>query len=95
MCLRLWGNTRTGKKAGAFFGDGFEGGVNLQFPTRIGSDGISVLDSVSRTYTPMENLIHTFGHEVGHSLGLDIGTQWHVEGDRMGMDAVDKFRALR
>ena len=76
------------------FGQGFEGAPYLHIPTRIGSDGLTVLDSVMRTYTPMENLIHTIGHEVGHSLGLDVGTDLHIDSDRMGMNAVDRFRGM-
>ena len=90
-----WGgafNTKTGTLY--IFGEGFKGVSNLQIPTRIGSDGLSVLESVSRTYTPMENLVHTIGHEVGHSLGYDVGTVWHIDGERMGMDAVDRFRGV-
>ena len=76
------------------FAEGFEGVSNIQIPTRVGSDGYSVLDSVSRAYTPMEYLIHTIGHEVGHSLGLDVGTNLHIDAERMGMDAVDRFRSM-
>lgn len=76
------------------FGEGFKGATNLQIPTRIGNNRLSVLDSVSRTYTPMENLVHTIGHEVGHSLGLDVGTDLHIDSERMGMNAVDRFPGM-
>ena len=42
----------------------------------------------------MENLIHTIGPEVGHSLGLDVGNVLHIDSERMGMDAVDRFRGM-
>ncbi len=76
------------------FGEGFEGAPHMTIHTKVGSDGYTVLDSVSRSYTPMEYLIHTIGHEVSHSLGFDLETALHIDGERMGLEAVDRFRSM-
>ena len=76
------------------FAEAFEPALNLNIPLTTDSTGYGVLDSVTRNYTAMENLVHTFGHETAHSLGYDTKGIRHIDGERMGMDAVDRFRGM-
>ncbi|MCX2783204.1 hypothetical protein OQJ46_09405, partial [Microbulbifer thermotolerans] len=76
------------------FAESFAPASNLNIPLATDSTGMGMIDSVSVDYTAMENLIHSFGHETAHSLGLDTKSVWHVQGERMGMDAVERFRGM-
>ena len=53
-------------------------------------------DELSVNYTDMERLVHSVGHELGHSHGLDIGGKSliHPNAERAGLDAVRRYRGL-
>ena len=78
--------------AGAFRGGGRNLITSLQF------DGYGEIGRTYTyvTYTDVEQLVHTFGHELAHSHGIDVGGRSliHPNAERTGLEAVKRFRGL-
>ena len=89
-------NTKTGELrlfAGAFRG----GGKNLITRLQFNSSGQEAGRTyVPVTYTDVEQLVHTLGHELAHSHGIDVGGRSliHPNAERAGLGAVKRFRGL-
>ena len=79
--------------AGAFIGGEKDLITSLQFD---GYGNVAGHTRIPITYTDTEQLVHTFGHELAHSHGIDVGSRSliHPNAERSGYEAVKRFRGL-
>ena len=79
------------------FAGAFEGGAaSIYRDIQISLGQIRGANELTVNYTSMERLVHTFGHELAHSRGIDIGgmSRIHPNAERAGLEAVRNFRGL-
>ena len=79
------------------FAGAFVGGSSVIYRGIQTSQGfVSGANGLTVNYTSMEQLVHTFGHELAHSRGIDVGGRSliHPNAERAGLAAVGRFRGL-
>lgn len=79
------------------FAGAFIGGSSVIYRGIQTSQGfVSGANGLTVNYTSMEQLVHTFGHELAHSHGVDAGGRSliHPNAERAGLAAVERFRGL-